>query len=326
MKIESNQSLLQQVLPRYELAAASVYPLRSYNNFVYRVESADKQRFSLRICGFPTMKRRSMEDEMLWLHFVAQRNPRLAPRPIANNQGEWVTAIPTLEGERLCSLFAWVEGSELRNTVTPADLHKVGRCVAALHNVAREFPFPDASNDFRSDYRYDQSLMHDHRGWIGQHRDTIGPAHVELLVRAVDYVLAAMDRIDMTPANYGMIHADLSFGNLLVDEEEIYLIDFEQLGRGHYLYDFAVLWSELHAAVGDFAAGWQSFVAGYGEVAELPFRHQAELNPFIIATQLNHLDWVYNTDNPVVRAEFLPQLPLVYAAIRERLDAFGGYP
>lgn len=88
---------------------------------------------------------------------------------------------------------------------------------------------------------------------------------------------------------------------LAVYEGEIYLIDFEQLGRGHYLYDFAVLWSELHAAVGDSAPRWQSFVTGYGEVAELPFHREEELNPFIIATQLNHRDRIYNTDNPVVR-------------------------
>ncbi|CAN5565889.1 phosphotransferase [soil metagenome] len=319
MKMDNEQLFLQQVLQHYGLAAASVYPLRSYNNFVYRVENADHQCFSLRICGFPKMKRRSMEDEMVWLNFLAQRNPRLAPHPIANDQDEWVTVIPTPEGERLCALFAWVEGSKLRDAVTPGDLHKMGRLVAALHNLAREFPFPDAASDFRSGYRYDQSLMHDHRDWIEQHRSTIGPVHVMLLERAIAYVLAAMDRMATTPANYGMIHADLTFGNLLVHEEEIYLIDFEQLGRGHYLYDFAVLWGELHAAAGDFAPRWQSFVAGYGEVAALPFHYAAELNPFIIATQLNHLDWVYNTDNPVVRAEFGPQLPLIYASIQQRL-------
>lgn len=47
-----------------------------------------------------------------------------------------------LAGERLCALFAWVEGNELRQAVTPVDLYKMGRLVAALHNIAREFPFP----------------------------------------------------------------------------------------------------------------------------------------------------------------------------------------
>lgn len=77
-KTDNKQVFLPQVLQRYGLAAASVYPLRSYNNFVYRADSADHHCFSLRICGFPNMKRRLMEDEMVWLNFVAQHNPRLA--------------------------------------------------------------------------------------------------------------------------------------------------------------------------------------------------------------------------------------------------------
>jgi Ser/Thr protein kinase RdoA (MazF antagonist) len=323
MKLLDHQQLLQQVLPRYGLSTARTYPLRSYNNFVYRVESAEHQCFTLRICGFPTMKRRSMEDEMDWLNFVAQHNPRLAPRPVANAQGEWVTTVTTPEGERLCALCAWVEGSELDAAVTPAELHKVGRLLATLHKIARKFSFPDATSDFRSDYRYDQSLMHEHREWIEQQHHAIGTAHVALLDRAIDSVLAAMDRTGVTPTTYGMIHADLSFSNLLVHEGEIYLIDFEQLGRGHYLYDFAVLWRELETKVSDFAPCWQGFVAGYGEVAELPFRHEEELIPFIIATQLTDLDWFYHADNPAVRVDFGPRLPLIYTSIQQRLDALG---
>lgn len=318
--MNDNQALLHQVLERYGLASASVTPLHSYNNQVYRVELADRQRFSLRICGFLNMQLRSMEDEMRWLDFVAQHNPRLAPRPIANQQGEMVTVIATPAGDRLACLFDWIEGSELGGAVTPADLAKIGRLVAALHNITRQFPFPNADNDFHSDYCYDQSMMHQHRQWIAHHRETIGSERVALLDRAIDTVLAAMNGIGTTSANFGMIHADLHFANLLVQDNEIYLIDFEQLGRGHFCYDLAVLWSELQTEAGDFASRWQSFTAGYSEVAEMPFQHEAALQPFILATQLNDLDWIYNADNPAVSAEYGPRLPLIYESIRQRVD------
>ena len=318
-----NQVSLEQALACYGLTGATVYPLRSYNNSVYRIERADQQRFSLRICGFANMQRRSMEDEMSWLAFVAQHNPRLAPRPIANRQGELVTAIATPAGERLCALFAWVEGHELHQGVTPADLRKIGRLVAKLHAIARQFPFPDAASDFRDGYRYDQSLMHSHYSWIEEKHATIGPANVALLHQAIEYVLAQLERIGATPANYGMIHADLNFGNLLVHEEEVYLIDFEQLGRGHFLYDLVVLWTELREHTTDFASLWQSFVAGYAEVAALPFRSEAELKPFVIATQLNFLDWFYNSMTPTVQAEQAQFVPQTYQLIEQGLAADG---
>lgn len=317
--MDMNQSLVQQILQQYGLAGASAYPLHSYNNFVYSIESADKRRFSLRICGFPKMKLRSMTDEMLWLDFVAQRNPRLAPRPVANRQGELVTITPTPEGERLSCLFAWVEGTELRGPATPLEMRKIGQSAAALHNIAREFIFPDATSDFRNDYRYDQSLMLSHRGWIDKHRSAIGTENVALLERAVDYVVAEMNRIGTTRTNYGMIHADLSPGNVLVQNGEIAIIDFEQLGRGHYLYDLTVLRTEWLNESPDPALLWQNFVAGYREVAKLPFRQEEELHPFLVAIQLNFLDWFYNSMTPTVQAEKSHLAPITYESIRQQV-------
>lgn len=317
--MSDNQQLLQQVLQRYGLAGANIQLIRSYNNDVYRIETADHRRFGLRVCGFLNMKRRAMEDEMTWLAFVAQRNPRLAPRPIANDQGELVTAIDTPAGERLCALFVWVEGTVLQGVLTAAELHNLGRSVATLHNIARQFTFPDATCDFRSGYCYDQALMLNHRDWIDKHRPVIGPERIALLQRAVEYVMAELEQIGTTPANYGMIHADLSIGNLLVQDGEIYIIDFEQLGRGHFLYDLAVLRNELLSEAAGDATRWSSFVAGYGEVAEWPLRQEAELQPFIITTQLNFLDWFYNSMNPTVLADQEHLVPSVYESIRRML-------
>jgi Ser/Thr protein kinase RdoA (MazF antagonist) len=315
--MDNNQLLLQQVLDRYGLTGARSFPLRSYNNQVYRVERADGQCFSLRICGFLNMKRSSMEDEMQWLAFVAQHNPRLAPRPIANANGELITVTPAPEGERLSCLFAWIEGRELRGAVQPTHMHQIGCSTAALHNIARQFPFPDASSDFRCSYRYDQALMHSHHSWIDKHRTVIGAENAALLQRAIDYVSAAMDRMGSTPTNYGMIHADLHLGNILVQEDEIMIMDFEQLGRGHFLYDLAVVRNELRKEDAAFAPLWHSFVTGYQAVADLPFAEIAELNPFLVAIQLNDLDWIYNADNPTVRVDYGPRLPAIYTAIRQ---------
>lgn len=311
-----NQSLLQQVLARYRLTGANATPLSSYNNQVYCVETNDQQRFSLRICGFPNMKPRAMTDEMAWLDFVAQRDPQLAPRPIANDRGEFVTVTATPAGERLSCLFAWIEGRELRGAATPAALHKMGQSAAALHTIARAFPFPDATSDFRSDYRYDQSLIVSHRDWMEKHRDQIGAAQVTLLDRAIDYVVAALEQLGTTRSNYGVIHADLHLGNVLVQDGKIAIMDFEQVGRGHYLYDLTVLWTELQDEPTDFTPLWQSFVAGYAEVADLPFTHEEELNPFMVAIQLNALDWIYNAANPAVRVDYGPKLPFYYASMQ----------
>ena len=129
----------------------------------------------------------------------------------------------------------------------------LGRSPPSLHPIAQKFPFPDANSDFRSGYRYDQSLLLSHRSWIDKHHNAIGVENIALLNQAIDDVLAAMEHIGTTPAHYGVLHADLTFSNILVQDGELYLIDFEQLGRGHFLYDFAVLWNTLREESADFA-------------------------------------------------------------------------
>ena len=50
---------------------------------------------------------------------------------------------------------------------------------------------------------------------------------------------------------FGLIHADMRLGNLLVDGERVTLLDFDDCGFGWFLYDLAASLSLLR----DLAAG-----------------------------------------------------------------------
>jgi Ser/Thr protein kinase RdoA (MazF antagonist) len=316
--------LLHQMLARYGLAHAETVLLQSLNNQVYRVEDDSGRRFSLRICPAHIQSRQPLEDELAWLNFLAGAGQVHAPQPVRNQQGDWLTAVATAEGERLGCLFAWVEGVEASRRLAEPVLYAIGRVVASLHQAAKQFSFPAADNTFRGDYRYDRTLTVSHRDWIALHQAEIGPENTHLLYRAVDWVTAAMDRIGTTPENYGFIHADLHLGNFLVHGDRVSVIDFDQLGRGHFLYDLAGLAVELLNEPSSFPVLWESFKAGYREVAELPFGDEQELDPFIVAVNLGFLDWVYNAPNPQVRQEKMVWVPATYASIRRRLPPTQG--
>jgi Ser/Thr protein kinase RdoA (MazF antagonist) len=100
---------------------------------------------------------------------------------------------------------------------------------------------------------------------------------------------------------------------------QVSLIDVDQLGRGHYLYDIAVLRVELLDEPAQFPARWQHFKAGYQEAAPLPFQAERGLDPFIVAVHLAFLDWVYNAPIPAVRQEKMHLVPAIYESIRRRL-------
>ncbi|MBI3960312.1 MAG: phosphotransferase [Chloroflexi bacterium] len=317
----NNEGIRNAVLDAYALSGAQIHLLQSRWNHIYRVEAADGARYSLRICAPEFKDRRWMQDELAFLDFVAEVGTICAPRPVRNRDGALITAIPAEEGERLACLFEWVEGEPSYRNLTVDMMAQIGRLTAHLHEIGRAFLFPDATNGFRADYRYDQALARSHREWIPEHRAEIGPENEALLQRAIDFVVEGMDRVGQARATYGVIHADLHFGNFLVHNGQVSLIDFDQLGRGHYCYDIAFLLTELYDEPESQPARWQAFKAGYAEVTPLPFDDDAELAPFLIAVGLAFLDWVYNAPNPQVRAEKMRYAPGVYRMLREKIGA-----
>lgn len=315
--MDDEQGILQAVLDGYGLVGARTALLGSLWNRVYRVEAEGGQLYSLRLCNTAIQQSRSVEEELLWLEWVASRQQVAVPRPVRNREQELITAVSTPDGTRLSCLFAWVAGEPARGNLTPAVMRQIGQAVARLHVIAREAGGPLRADDFRSGYQYGSRLAASHREWIEARRAAIGEEHARLLDRAVAWLPAALERIGEARDKYGLIHADLHFGNFLVHNGSVSVIDFDQLGWGHYGYDLAVLQVELRNEVGDCAELWDQFAAGYQQVTPLPIADDGELGIFEVAVHLAFLDWVYNSPNGAVREQMGPRLPAAFAAIRE---------
>lgn len=315
--MNDEQRILQAVLGSYGLLGAKTELLGNLWNRVYRVEAENGQRCSLRLCAPAIRQSRSVEEELLWLEWVASRQQVRVPRPVRNQQHDLITAVPTPEGARLSCLFEWVPGGPARGSLTPTVLRRIGQAVASLHVMAREAGGPFQASDFRSGYQYGNRLAAAHREWIAARRAEIGEENARLLEGAVAWLLSALARMGEPREKYGLIHADLHFGNFLVQDGQVSVIDFDQLGWGHYGYDLAVLKVELANEVGDCAALWDNLVAGYQQVAPLPFAEEGELAALTIAVHLAFLDWVYNSPNPAVREQMGPRLAGTLASISE---------
>jgi Ser/Thr protein kinase RdoA (MazF antagonist) len=315
----NEEQILQAVLERYKLGQVQTQLLGSLWNHVYRVEAHNSQLYSLRLCNPVIQEIHDVEDELIWLEFVANHQQVRVPRPVRNQQDSLVTTITTGKGKRLGCLFEWVEGEPARKNLTSRVMEQIGQAVGALHEIAREFGNPLQHKDFRTNYRYDSSLAASHRDWIEEYEAEIGTDKAKLLYTAVAWLIEELTRIEEAGSNFGFIHADLHFGNFLVQDGEVSVIDFDQLGRGHYLYDLAVLMVELDYELTKSTDCWEKFLGGYQQVAALPFEKESELHPFIVAVNLAFLDWVYNTPNPAVRQQMAERLPATYASIRERI-------
>jgi Ser/Thr protein kinase RdoA (MazF antagonist) len=99
-------------------------------------------------------------------------------------------------------------------------------------------------------------------------------------------------------AAFGLIHADIHQKNYLFDKGELRLIDFDDCGWGHYLYDFAVTLNEI-VSLPRSAALRGALLAGYRRVRDLSPTHEAMIDTFIMLRDLQDVAWfLQERDNP----------------------------
>jgi Ser/Thr protein kinase RdoA (MazF antagonist) len=83
-----------------------------------------------------------------------------------------------------------------------------------------------------------------------------------LLERARSRVRSELSRLERSPRNYGLIHADFAPENLMVDGTRIRLLDFDDAGYGWHLFEIA---TSLYFHIGQpyFAAIERAVLDGY---------------------------------------------------------------
>ncbi len=313
------EHLPAQILAQYSLIQPQIVHLGTLWNSTYRVTSEDGTRYNLRVCNPRFQDRRCLHDELVFLDFVAKRQQVRVPQPVLNRHKEFVTVVSTPDGDRLSCLFTWIEGQDARSRLSHPVLSQMGQSVAFLHEAAQAYAFPSEGDGFRESYRYDEKLILSHREWIAERAGEIGSERVSLLHKAIDNVLAALTVIGKHRDTYGFIHGDLHLGNFIVQGEEVYVIDFDQLGRGHFCYDIATLMVDLLDEAADFAARWTSFRAGYQTATTLPFPDAQMLEPFMTAVDLAFLDWYYNSMTSQARTQYTRRFRATYESIRNRV-------
>ena len=113
-----------------------------------------------------------------------------------------------------------------------------------------------------------------------------------LLARARGALHAALARLSCGPEDFGMIHADLHPGNLLVDDGALSVIDFDDAAFGWYLYDLAVALNH-HQAAANFGDLKAALLAGYRSRRPLSAEAEARLDMFLLVRRLAIIGWLH---------------------------------
>ena len=300
---ETLLELARTALVHWNLDSAQLALHMHKENAVFRVEAPEGDVYALRIHRDGYHDLEALKAEHTWTLHLA-RSGLFVPEAMVTREGEpyAVVPFPASSVTRHVGVVRWISGTSLsqkiQETTDPTRLahyfEQLGTLVAEFHDSSAHWSPPAG---FRRHARDAEGLAGEKPFWgrfweIGSVTDE-QRAQLSSLRNAL---LEKFSSLDQCPEVYGMIHADLHADNVLVDNEQLSVIDFDDSGFGWYMYDLAVaLHLELdtfHPKNPHFKLVSDALLAAYESKRPLP-EAQRELLPwFLMVRSLELLRWI----------------------------------
>jgi Ser/Thr protein kinase RdoA (MazF antagonist) len=235
------------------------------------------------------------------------------PQPIAGVDGELLQRI----GSRTAVLFAFVSGIEPSETQDLLALFGVlGRYAATLHRTAAAWAPPQG---FARPV-LDAAAILDRDGIWGDWQKA--PGVEGALLQELEILEARLrtstQSYGRTADRFGLIHADMRLGNLLVDGDLVALLDFDDCGFGWFVYDLAASLSfiETRDDVGGLIAAW---VAAYTTLRPLQPADLEIIPAMILLRRMALLAWIGSHRETPLAARHADRFARDTIALVERL-------
>jgi len=274
-----------------ETAASTARLINHSENHTFRIDAPFGETYSLRVHRPGYQSRASIESELAWLMALRRDTNLPVPKPIRGRNGQVLQSFDALGHEpRLAVLFAFAPGQEPSPNSNLGELFvTLGGFAARMHQHTMDWQPP--VNFTRQVWSAEQILDAD--GLWGDWRAArdITPA-IRATLDQLDSMLRRQLADYGTAADrFGLIHADMRLGNLLVDGDHVTLIDFDDCGFCWFAYDFAaaISFHETHLAIPALKAAW---LEGYTAVRPLSDLDRAAMDTMVMLRRMALLAWI----------------------------------
>lgn len=315
---ESDLAPALHLWPELDPARARIRLVNHSENQTFRVDAPGSAPFMLRIHRPQYQTASSINSELDWLKALHRDTDLPIPEPLPARDGTLLQHIPTADGEgRHAVLFRHINGVEPRPQDDLVGLFgAVGRFAARMHlHVIDWAPPPDFERQ-----AWTAATILDPDGLWGDWRVAPG---VDAAIRPVlddicELLRQRLADYGTEPDRYGLIHADMRLGNLLVDGDRVSLIDFDDCGFCWFGYDFAaaISFHEMHETVPALKAAW---IEGYSAIRPLSGQDIAMLDVMVMLRRMALLAWIGSHAETTLAQTHMPGFAQGTAELARRL-------
>lgn len=313
----------EKLLRKYKevsLKAACFYPfinnfeiqLLSYTeNAIYLIENQDKQKYVLRVCRPEYHTKTEIEAEVNWINSIDNDTPVEVATPIRGSNGAFVQTIK-ISGDNNnyhCILFTFLNGEMLSNykdNTLKKHFFNIGKITAHFHindlNRSKHESVDRPSWDV-------ETILGDSPIWgKWQYGPGITSDRLRLFEEVSNTVKSRLEVYGKSFNQFGLIHSDLRLDNMLIDNEQYKVLDFDDCSYGWYLFDLAATFNSIgyessasHRLKIRGSDLIQSWLKGYRKYRYLSQEDEDEIPTFIMMRRLMSIGWMGSRDNKKTR-------------------------
>lgn len=234
--------------------------------------------------------KQEIESELIWVNSLKDQGIVSTASPLPLSSGEKIAVLNNGTTQRLAVGFEYLNGNEPAPENDLRDnFYTLGEITAKLHAHSKVWAIPIGFK--RKVWDFD-SMLGSRPLW-GDWRDAIGLDHSgrKILKRTVERLCRQLEGYGKSRQRFGLIHADLRLANLLVDQEKLSVIDFDDCGYSWFMYDFAaaISFMEEDRQIPELLESW---IQGYRSQAPLAEEDEAAIPMFIMLRRILLTAWL----------------------------------
>lgn len=288
-----------EALSKWGVNDCSPRLIKRRENAVFQVRIADRAPAVLRIHRHGYHGDAGLHSELQWMAHL-HRGGMAVPRPIPAIDGRTLVHFHAAESPDLwrIDMLSWMSGRPLGETGVPLDMapdelesvfRRLGAVAARMHALSDAWQRP--AEFTRPAWDLD-GLLGDAPVW-GRFWDleALDADQRRLIAGAREAAHDDLRRFADAGGDFGLIHADLVRENVLVAEDDVQMIDFDDAGFGWRMFEIA---TALHKNRDEphYPLIEQSLVAGYRSIRALPAVELQRLQLFMLLRSLTYLGWI----------------------------------
>ena len=229
-----SKTIALQALKIWGMEDVSITLVAQRENLVYRIlNQHSRQAYALRLLRKGLRNKAEISSESAWLQALTSGGLSV-PVPLETQCGHLCIEI---DGQFI-DMQVWLAGNTLTHHSQPDHYRALGKAMARLHSLSDQWVLP---TNFQRHAWDREGLLGDNPVWGRFWENTALDSSQQALMHKFKITASLKLQKLHSALDYGLIHADLVPDNVLVKEQQLHLIDFDDSGFGYRLFDLATV-------------------------------------------------------------------------------------